>query len=64
MTERHDLVGSREIAGRLGVSIRTVQTWRMRHVMPEPEYVVSGVPVWNWETIRQWSEHRGRAATE
>ncbi len=60
-----DLVGSREIAGRLRVSIRTVQQWRARGVMPKPDFVFNmdsrqhGLPVWYWSTIEAWSAKRG-----
>jgi hypothetical protein len=53
-----DLVGSREIASRLNVSLKLVQMWRYRKVMPEPEWIVSGVPIWRWGTIQQWAEKR------
>jgi hypothetical protein len=61
-----DLVGSREIADRLGVSIRTVQQWRARGVMPVAEWWISGSPVWRWTAIRAWNERRksGRSTPE
>ena len=55
-----DLVGSREIADRLNVSIRTVQTWRARGVMPVAEWWISGMPVWRWTVIRKWNARRDR----
>ncbi len=54
-----DLVGPYDIAKRLGVSRLVVSQWRHRGIMPEPLAVVSGVlPVWEWETIREWWEAR------
>lgn len=55
-----DLVGPHEIAGRLGVKVTTVHQWRQRDLLPEPEAVISGVPVWLWEVIEKWAKETGR----
>jgi predicted DNA-binding transcriptional regulator AlpA len=66
---QQDLVGIPEIASRLGVSRRTVATWRYRHQNPPspprapfpPEFmVVSGRPVWDWAEVEQWAKTTGR----
>lgn len=56
---RLDLVGYSEIAERLGVSRRTVETWRQREILPEPEWIVSGSPIWRGATITRWTEKTG-----
>lgn len=57
-----DLVGIKEIAERLGVKENTVSIWRWRSrngalspAMPDPDFVVSGNPVWYWRTISKWA---------
>lgn len=57
-----DYVSSREIAERLGVSLRTVQTWRSRGRLPEPAFWVNGepgtkgaTPVWLWSAVYVWA---------
>lgn len=55
-----DPVGPEEIAERLGVRRDTVHKWRHRGVLPEPDWIISSLPVWEWETIRAWAENTGR----
>lgn len=55
-----DLVSPVEIADRLGVPVGTVHQWRHRGVLPEPEWVLSRIPIWRWATIRQWADDTGR----
>lgn len=57
--DEFDLVGPSEIAERLGVTPAAVYQWRQRGQLPGPLAVVSGVPVWAWETIKQWSAETG-----
>ncbi len=59
-----DLVGVREIAERLGVPRGTVAIWRHRAQMPEPEWTISGGPVWRWTTIERWARKTGRLKEE
>ena len=55
-----DPVGLTEIAERLGVQPETPQRWRMRDVMPEPRWTVSGRPAWDWPDVERWAKDTGR----
>ncbi len=55
-----DLVGVADIAERLGVRPQTAATWRHRGLLPEPDWMVSGLPVWDWPTIAAWAKTTGR----
>ncbi len=55
-----DPVGVAEIAERLGVRPQTAQVWRYRKLLPDPAYVVSGQPAWDWSTIEKWARETGR----
>lgn len=55
-----DPVGLIEIAARLGVQRNTVDVWRQRDLLPQPDWTVGGRPAWNWPTIRSWAEQTGR----
>lgn len=60
-----DLVGRTEIAERLGVSIKTVDSWRSRPPvvpMPDEALTISGTPVWLWSEIERWAAATGRAS--
>ena len=58
---RLDLVGTREIATRLGVSKATVNDWRYRdRGFPSEDLTVSGVPAWRWSIIEEWAKATGR----
>jgi len=56
----NDPVGTAELAVRLGVERSTVYQWRRRGLMPEPDLVLSGTPVWEWSTVEQWAAATGR----
>jgi predicted GIY-YIG superfamily endonuclease len=56
-----DVVGPKEMAERLGVQHETVHKWRYRQVLPEPALILSGTPMWEWETIKEWWENRKAA---
>ena len=49
------------MAERLGVQHETVHKWRYRQVLPEPALILSGTPMWEWETIKEWWENRKAA---
>lgn len=53
-------VGLAEIADRLGVSSQTPYMWRHRGLLPEPSWIVSGAPAWNWPDVERWAKETGR----
>ena len=53
-----DLVGPRDVAERLGIPRNTVLAWKLRGQLPEPELIISRIPIWRWETIHAWYEDR------
>ena len=55
-----DLVDQPLIAERLDVPRDTVQKWRSRGVLPEPDYPQLANPLWDWETIKEWAYSTGR----
>lgn len=57
------LVGIIEIAQMLSVRRGTIDAWRNRGQLPEPEWVVSGTPIWRAETIGAWAASTGRSLT-
>lgn len=58
------LVGLVEIAELLGVRQQTAQVWRTRGVMPEPDFTVSGTPVWHRQSIVRWARQTGRLTAD
>lgn len=54
------LVGTAEVAERLGVKPKSVGNWRRRPGtgFPDPLATVSGIAVWSWPDIEAWSEAR------
>ncbi len=50
-----DPVGLVEIAVRLGVDRATADQWRLRHLLPEPDWTVGGRPAWDWPKIQAWA---------
>ena len=55
-----DIVGCADIAHRLDVKPQTVSMWRIRGLLPDPEWWISGVPAWRWSVIADWAERTGR----
>ena len=57
-----DLVGTHEIAVRLGVRRpQVVHDWRRRHSdFPVPLTRISGVWVWSWRDVEVWALRTGR----
>jgi hypothetical protein len=60
MATNCDPVGTVEIAERLGVTRRTVETWRYRQLLPEARWTVGGGPAWQWRDIERWARETGR----
>jgi len=57
-----ELVGTAEIADRLGLSFReTVHNWRRRYPdFPEPVAQLRQGYLWLWPDIERWARHTGR----
>lgn len=55
-----DPVGPLDIAKRLNVQRDTVIQWKVRGLLPLPQWTVSGNPVWNWPDIEAWAKSTGR----
>lgn len=55
-----DPVGTLEIAKRLGVRQQTVAMWKLRGLLPAPEWTISGNPAWDWPDIEVWARESGR----
>ena len=68
-----ELVGRKEAAERLGVSVDVLDSWRnpkahqlpVEPPFPGPAVKISGYsPLWVWETIKEWREERVRQLYE
>jgi predicted site-specific integrase-resolvase len=59
-----ELVGLVEIAERCGVARQTARQWRHRGLLPEPGWMVSGAPIWEWRTIEEWARSSGRVSED
>jgi hypothetical protein len=55
-----NLVDLAAIAERLNVPKDTVNKWRHRGLLPEPDYPLAVGPVWEWATIETWARQTGR----
>lgn len=58
-------LGFLEIAALLGVKSNTVNMWRWKKLMPEPDHVsVNGHAAYDPETILRWAAETGRLYTD
>lgn len=48
-------IGVQEIAAMLGVERATVDQWRTRKTLIEPDWTVGGRPAWATSTIAEWA---------
>jgi hypothetical protein len=57
-----DLVGTQEIADRLGLGHRqSVLSWVRRHPdFPEPFAQLGAVRIWSWTDVEEWARRTGR----
>ena len=55
-----EIIGIKEIAELLGVVRGTVDAWRWRGVLVEPDGAASGRPLWHRDTILEWARQTGR----
>jgi predicted DNA-binding transcriptional regulator AlpA len=54
---KDELVGVKEIAELLGIDRATVASWRHQGRLPNPDYKISGIPVWFACEIIFWVHH-------
>lgn len=54
------LAGLKELAALCAVEPGTVYHWRTQRILPEPDWTVSGTPIWRAETLEQWARATGR----
>ena len=55
------IVDLASMADLLGVSKRTIHSWRRRDLgFPEPEGRMGVSPYWNWEEVSAWVKETGR----
>lgn len=61
MPSRITLVGKKEIAERLEVSVKAVERWMATPEtgFPSPEWRLASGPVWRWTTVSAWSRKSG-----
>ncbi len=53
------IVGTYEIAERLGVKPATVHKWRQRNLgFPPPHVTLRVGPIWDWHEVEQWAATR------
>ena len=45
------LVGPQELACAFGVTQACIHQWRHRGRLPEPQWIISGVPIWTWGAV-------------
>ena len=56
-----DVVSLADIAARLTVEESTPRQWRVRGLLPEPDWTVGdGLPLWAWDTVTGWLAESGR----
>jgi hypothetical protein len=55
-----DPVGVVDIASRLGVKRQTVAVWKVRGLLPPPDWERGAGPLWEWSTIHEWALETGR----
>jgi excisionase family DNA binding protein len=56
------LIGKKEIATTLGVSVRLLERLISGGRFPAPDVVFSRLPRWRRETVREWIERGGQTA--
>jgi predicted DNA-binding transcriptional regulator AlpA len=54
------LLGPDECAELLGVMRNTIAQWRHRNTLPTPTMTLSGLPIWQRQTILDWANDTGR----
>ena len=58
----NDLVGTAEIAERLGIAyVETIHNWRRRYPdFPQPVAQLRQALIWSWPDVEEWARATGR----
>lgn len=56
-----DLWGVEDVAQHLEIEVMTAYQWRRRGKLPEPDYLVSGRPIWIADKFRRWVARERKA---
>lgn len=59
-----DIMGPQEVADFVGVKEQTVRSWRTKGLLPEPDRMISRVPIWSAGRIIRWAVTTGRVTAE
>lgn len=54
----YELLGISEIQEVSGLARATLDTYRWRGSLPEPDYVISTHPIWKRATVEAWLDKR------
>jgi hypothetical protein len=57
---RERIMGLAEIAAAADVQYRTAVMWRHRGILPKPDGIVTGTPLWRERTVVRWLEDTDR----
>lgn len=52
-------IGIRQAALRYGLAMESIKKYRAWGYLPDPEFVVSTIPVWDVRKLDKWAEARG-----
>lgn len=59
-TGNSELVSTKEIARRLGITPGRIRTLNQEGRMPAPVGVIGGRTIWRWAHVRTWAIKTGR----
>lgn len=58
------LLSQKAVAKKTGLSFSTVQTYRKRGTLPEPDAVLDNKPLWTEATIEGWMTERAGVVSD
>lgn len=58
MAKKMELWGIEDVADALGITVNAAYQRKYRGAIPEPEWIVSGRPIWSAAKMRRWIERQ------